>query len=373
MSEADLFLKRITVSIDQELEEEVLLNEVANDNEILIGQPDLDVPAEVHVQFPSLPSKKQRLVYANAEIFRGFTVGEGGFTKRTRDIYSFAAGYRPIVSLPEKNTQFLSSFAFSKTMIETRESSSRTTKIELNAPFVSAESEFSREKENKQTSTEITEYLLAKLIFAYAEVVVDPEQLMVSPDFVSDIESALDGQEYSNFYELTQVLERWGYYIPSRFLLGGAVIGREETRVSEFSTAVTESNAFSTSFKLDIKGFGGGPSHGRKDESGRTQTNEHKYVGIQKQMRGGKPALESNLDEWCKSLDDPARWVIASIEDFWPTLELLGRDEARGVRLLGRALKLLDKFADMPDASKATRYLDLRSYATRIQALVNPF
>ncbi|WP_242113245.1 MAC/perforin domain-containing protein [Luteimonas aquatica] len=374
MSEEDCFLcESETVSVDRDQEAGMLLEEVLKDGELRIGQALPDVPSEVHLQFPSLPADKQKRIYANAEIFRGFVIRDEGFAKGTQNVYVFAPGYLPLASRPEKNTEFVSGFAFSKAMIETRETATRSTKLELSTPFLSAESEFSKTREHTTTSTKTEEFLLAKLIFSYADVAIDPAQLEVNPRFVAELADVLDGLEYRNFHGLIRSLERWGYYIPCRFALGGAVIGREQTQVDEYTEAENESKEFSASFKLDIKGYGGGASHTRKDEKGRTDTHETKYVNIQKQMRGGSPNLESNLDDWVASLKDPATWVIADVQDFWPTLELLRLDEGDGNRLLGRALRLLDKFAGWPEAHKLVRYLDLRAYASRIQGSINPF
>jgi MAC/Perforin domain len=364
-------------AVDRDQEPEIALFSIVKDNKLTIGQPTggsaIDTDDGV-ARYNLLNDDQKRAIFDNIQIFRGLRFTANRLDKSFKDVCSWESGYTPVANRPNVITELISNFAFNKVTSELKTTSSDSTSVNVSSPYGSAEAEYKTEKSKTTSKSTVTEYLTTKYLVRKADLQIDPLRLEVKPDFVAAVKKALKGNERTadGYYNLIAVLNEYGYYVPVEFTLGGAVIGTDQTEISDFSVAESEKKEFNGSFKAEFEGIGGGAAYSNASGTDKTDTKSSKYQNITMQLIGGDPGLEKDYPAWAKTLDKAIKWGLADVSKYWPTLELLARDD-EGRQLLTTAISLIEKFAGAPNSAKLQPFLDMRAYNTNIQVLVNPF
>lgn len=364
-------------AVDRDQESDVPLSAIVKDNVLTIGQASggsaIDTDDGV-ATYNTLNSDQKRAIFNNVQIFRGLRFEKEGLKKSFNNVCSWPEGYEPAANNPRVNTELVSNFAFHKVTTELKISSSNSTSVNVSSPYGSAEAEYKTEKTKTTTKSTVTEYLHTKYVVRKVDLQIDPLKLEVNPAFVAAVKKALKGNERTaeGYYNLVAVLNEYGYYVPVKFTLGGAVLGTDETEIKEFSQAETEKKEFNASYKAQFEKIGGGAAYREASGTDKSTSTSTKYQNITMQLIGGNPGLEKDYPAWAKTLDKPVKWNVADVARYWPTLELLARDdEGRG--LLTTAISLIERFAGAPNSARLQPFLDMRAYNTNIQVLVNPF
>jgi hypothetical protein len=377
MSINDSFLMDTGTVVDRDQEGTIHLDSVLKDDVLLIGQPTDTSPigtGDGVARYNLLNSDQKLAVFDNIQIFRGLTFGPNTFGKAFKDVYSWAPGYTPVANTPQVITELVSSYAFSKVTSDLKTYSSDSTSVSLSTPYASGEAEYKTEQSQSTSTSKVTEYLTTKYIVRKADLQVDTGKLVVSPDFIAAVRTALlhNEQTAEGYFNLINVLNTYGYYVPVEFTLGGAIVGSDQTEISDFSQAESEKSEFNASFKGEFEGIGGGAAYGQASGQDKATSTSTKYQDLTILVMGGDPGLEKDYPKWAASLNSALNWVLADVSKFWPTLLLLVSDE-EGRQLLGTAINLIESFHSAPHSSSLQPYLDMGSYNTVIQAAVNPF
>ncbi|HEY0144396.1 MAG TPA: MAC/perforin domain-containing protein [Thermoanaerobaculia bacterium] len=377
MSINDSFLFDGGTAVDRDQEAQITLGDVIKDKVLMIGAPAngsaID-PADGVARYNLLNDDQKRAIFENVQIFRGLTFGANTFGKSFKDVYTWAPGYTPAANTPRVITELVSNYAFNKATSELKNYSSQSASVNVSSPYGSADAEYKTEQSKTTSTSKVTEYLSTKYIVRKADLQVDPQSLVVTPDFVAAVRTALKGNESTldGYHNLVSVLNDYGYYIPVEFTLGGAILGTDQTDISDLSEAETHKQEFNASFKAEFEGIGGGGAYGEASGSDKTTTTSTKFQNITMELIGGSPGLEKDYPEWAKSLNAAIQWGMADVSKFRPTLVLLASDD-EGRQILGTAINLLDKFASAPRSAELQPYIDMRAYNSSLQVLVNPF
>lgn len=382
MSNNDTFLLDASTVVNRKDESatalsEILHNDNDNKNVLLIGQatPTPSIDPKDDVSRYNLLNSDQRLdIFRNIQVFRGLTFGSDTFGKTFNNVYEWAPGYTPVANNPHVISELVSDYAFTKATSELKTYSSSSKSISISAPFASGSAEYKTAKSKTTSSSKVTEYLNTKYIVRKVDLQVDPRQLVVLPAFVDDVRDAMKGLEdkAEGYYKLIQVLNKFGYYLPQEFTLGGAILGTDDTEISEFSEAETRKREFNGAFKREFDGIGGGGAYDKSTGEDKSSSTSTKFQNIAMQAIGGAAGLEKDYPSWAKSLDPAANWALADVSLFRPTLVLLAQSD-EGRQLLGTAINLIEKFRHVPGMADYQPFLDMGAYNTAVQEIVNSF
>lgn len=377
MSINDSFLTDSTTTVNREQESAIKLSDVLKERVLLIGVSSDTSPIATDdgvARYNLLNDDQKQAIFDNIQIFRGLAFGTDTFGKTFKDVYTWSAGYMPAANMPRVITELVSRYAFNKATSEIKNYSSDTSSVNLSTPYASGESEFKTEKSKTTSTSNVTEFLMTKYIVRKVDLKVDTQRLVVNPAFVVAVRNALKDNEKTadGYHNLIAVLDDFGYYVPVEFTLGGAILGTDQTTISEYSQAESEKKEFNSSFKAQFEGIGGGAAYKTASGTDKATSTSSKYQNIMTQLVGGDPGLEKDYPKWAESLKPAIKWSMADVSKFMPSLLLLTSDD-EGRRLLGTAINLIERFGGSGNTARLTPFIDMRAYNTTMQIAVNPF
>ena len=373
MGPNDAFLNLGSV-VASDQKSEIKLSQILAGGVLNIGQGTVVSPIsgkDTAARYNLLTDEQKRLIYANIEVFRGLSITKDGFDKTFRDVYSWDGSYLPAANAPHVNTELMSSYSFSKVTHELTVFGSSSTSVNFSSPYASGEAEYKQEHSKSTSDSKVTEYLVTRYVVRKALLQVDATKLVPTAEFVAALGAAMHGNEdkLDGYYNLIQVLDEWGYYVPQEFTLGGVIYATDSTQISDFSEAESEKEEFSGSFKGEFDGIGGGAAYKQAQGSDQKTTSSTKFQKITMQLIGGQEGTEKDYPAWAKSLDSPIAWSLAEATKLYPTIALLAQVDG-GPRLATAAIRLIERFASYPTAQNFQPYLDMRQYNTTVQALL---
>ena len=162
----------------------------------------------------------------------------------------------------------------------------------------------------------VTEYMTQRYLSNKVELSVPQQNIKGNPEFIEQVKQAVKGKEQSidGYEALVNVLNEWGWYIPLKFTLGGALYATKKEQITTYSVADSESQKFGTEFKAAFDGIGGGGayehSEGKKSSSSSTEIAKT----AQLLQIGGKAGTVSAYKEWNDSLDEAINWNTITFE-----------------------------------------------------------
>lgn len=370
MNKEDVFLLN-DVAFDRDQEGEVTLSQLVPTGGVLyIGASTIDIGKEDSdrniMTYKKLSLAQKQALFSNIEITRGLVINDNGFQRSFKDIVSWGVKI-PDESKPRIITEVVTDYSFNKTTSELKTTGVEKTSVSFSSPFLSAESEYKHEKSKITSTSKVKEYLVSKYIVRKVQLNMDIENMVVSPDFVKAVKKAVQGNEDSidGYSNLIQLLNDWGYYVPSKFTLGGMLYSKETTEISDFSQAETEKNEFSVSFKGTFEKIGGGAGYSNATGSEKTTTTSSKYKATTLIQVGGTPGTDNDYTKWMKGLDPATNWDAASYEIIIPSIALLWSNNAG---LASTCVKLINKFYSYAAVKDRQSYLDMLNYGTQTQS-----
>jgi len=377
MSLNDSFLVDSTTTVNRDQESAVKLADVLKERVLLIGVASDTSPIATDdgvARYNLLNDDQKQAIFDNIQVFRGLAFGTNTFGKTFKDIYSWAPGYTPAANMPRVITELVSRYAFNKATSEIKNYSSDTSSVNFSTPYASGESEFKTEKSKTTSTSNVTEFLMTKYIVRKVDLKVDTQRLVVNPAFLAAVRTALKDNEKTadGYHNLIAVLDEYGYYVPVEYTLGGAIIGTDQTTISEFSQAESEKKEFNSSFKAQFEGIGGGAAYKTASGTDKATSTSSKYQNIVTLGVGGDPGLEKDYPKWAESLKPAIKWNLADVSKFMPSLLLLTTDD-EGRRLLGTAITLIERFGSSGNTAHLTPFINMHAYNTTMQIAVNPF
>jgi len=374
MTACDLFLNQGS-EIDQSQESTITLADLlGSSTAITIGAGTVVDPIGVDdgVQhYNELSAEQKYEVFANIGIFKGLTFKTSGFGATFHDVYSWKNGKFPSVLQPRISTQVDYSYSFSKLVQTMEENSVDKGSVSLESPYVDASAEFSYEKSKSTSSEKVTEYITGKYTVRKVMAQVQMGDLVPDSAFEKAVDSAIrsNTNPFQQYYALLNVLNDWGYYIPLEFTLGGALYSSDSTTITEYTQAESEKQEFGGSFKAKFDGIGGGGAYSHAQGSSQSTTQSNKYQITSFDQIGGRDGTTDSYETWAKSLDKAIYWNVASYDKLFPTIGLI-----EDVTLQNTCISLMNQFSGYPHAVAVQPYLDMKKYATAVQALyVSPW
>lgn len=382
MKDGDLFLNG-GAEIAKTFEEEIKLSEIIIDNTIIIGHSEVVMPMDddTEVDWRKLNNAQKNWLLNTCQVARGITLKSNEeLATSVHDLFSWTS--LPSHTAPRITTSESSSFSFSKVMREVHLITSDKLSLNLNTPFLQAESEYKLVRERTAKTEDITSYMLQKYIVSKENIAFTPSQIVPSEGFVLAINNVFakkDESDKDKFCYLLHALNEWGFHIPIKFTLGGALYSAETTKVSDYSQVFKETEEFSVSAKAKYEGFGGSAGSGTSSQSQSTGSTSNKYENVVINQIGGKPGMTHDKNALAASLGNALRWRIVNVEEFYPSLMLLNGYKNPKLpnlepQLLLQCNKLLYQYLQFVEVTnKIQPFVNISNYLTTIQSLISPW
>lgn len=319
-------------------------------------------------KWENLSLAQQRQVLAVSYAARGFTLNlKQGLVRSFKDAYALKE--LPLSTDIGANTLTQSDYAFSKAARDLKLNFSAGASLDLKIPFFDAGAEYKYQQEHSVSSEQAEEYLLYKLLVIKAKLKLEQRHMQVNPQFVNDAFAAVKVQDPArSMGKLLSVLNEWGFYVPLCFTLGGMMYSSEQTKISDFKEAASESHAFSST--VQSKFVSGGFSF---DSTGSESTEiSSKYKNSMIIQIGGTEGSSISAEVFASSLENPLQWKIIDTAQVLPTVVLLNNHGMEGLPLdLGTlCIDLINEHYNLPIAVNMEPCLNLHAYATHAQRLL---
>lgn len=369
-------------------EETVTLNEIIQKNkddrkEIVIGdpsvnarEPDIDLKEPIRFQNLSYNEKRDLLGENNLNIYQGLTFKSGNtslnFVATHQSLYKFPAGYIPKARNPDLEIDSEDFLSFSQETHSLHISGTSTSSLSLSTPYVDAEAEYKKSKEESHSSDKINSYFTQRYLRKKVDLSTDIKKIIVERSFIDAIRGAVNGLGLTRqaCLNLIKVLNEYGWYVPLEYTLGGAVFATETKEITTLENAYKESESFKASFKATVGGYSGGGSHEEEHSKEEKDKNVKKLEKVTLQVKGGsETAKPGDFTDWNKSLNEPINWRVISYDKLLPSLMLLSGIEND---MMSTCLGLLRQFSPFKEIKEEQPHINIKNYELDIAEKLAP-
>lgn len=371
MAEDDEFLLH-NAPIDTQDEATVTLKEVVGDDGLMplqIGtvESGLEAPDKSVDRYNRLNVNQKIALFNNIQIYRGLTVSPGkGFSKTFKPcIASWHGDQLPNSVKPSYVTQVIVDYSFSEVTHSMSTSNVDKASASLSTPYGGGQTSFEYAKKTSTSSKKVEEYLTGKFLVNKVDLQVDLANIQIVKDFEQQVLTAVQASESIDQYtNLINTLNERGYYVPTRFTLGGILISTSSTKISEFKEAESEKTDFSVGFKVAIDGFGGGDDYSHSERKDSSSSSTSKYSNLSITKKGGR-ADTSKYDDWTKSLNPAINWDVISYDELYPTIALLA-----DMRLIRYCMNLMETYNTYDTVKDLQAVISIAKYATQVESVL---
>lgn len=235
--------------------------------------------------------------------------------------------------------------------------------ISLSTPWISAEANFELARKTSQSSSKVKSYLIKRHLNTKLQLFTDPAKLICDNDFATAVKNAVHGNETSivGYRNLVHVLNEYGWYVPLKFTVGGAIYSTKISEVGSIAETQSEMTKFGGKVEAAIANFGAKAEYNK--ESSSESKDEHKKGddSITFEQIGGSGFAHENLSMWYEALNDAKNWTIIGYQKMLLSLMLL---RSKDDTTLKSCLELVLKYR-FSDAS-LQKYLNVGDYMLRI-------
>lgn len=212
-----------------------------------------------------------------------------------------------------------------------------------------------------------THVYMSQLIYKPAvELYFDEDKDIRATDAFTDaIKAAVDqsvaGDPYpsrTRYYAILSVLDKYGHFIPTRFMLGGAFIIVEKKAIDKTGKIDEQSTSFSAGIAAEIKGVTAAIEAGNTKEVKNLTTTLATKQSIEISVIGGTTGSSSDDPApWLQSVRYSPYWAVIKYSDLVPTIRFLPP------ALLRQCLSLIGSHWADPQTEERTT-LNMLEYAT---------
>ncbi|MFE3458560.1 hypothetical protein ACFXKD_13540 [Nocardiopsis aegyptia] len=371
MLEQDHFL-RGDFMVERSQEDQIPLRELLGTSTTLaiggVPAPELLRRKDGADHYNQLAGREKIAVLDNVDVRRGrLPRPEHGLATSAHELYTWPTGYLPAATQPAITSEKSSSSSFSELTRHLAITGVKSGSASLTSPYASAKAEYEHTSEKSTDTHTVTEYLTSRFTARKAELSVDPGRLSATDEFAAAVAGAVDTDADELAMKrgrLLKVLDTWGYFLPTRFTIGGAIYATQSTTVKDFEQAEKERNEFSASFEATFWKIGASASYKQADgKESHTKTTD-KYTSMTLQVLGGEPVTsETEYAAWVTSLEKDENWTVIAIDELAPALVLLrGSHDST----LTNAIRALDGYSGTHG-----EVLDVKAYLDMVQEIVD--
>lgn len=193
---------------------------------------------------------------------------------------------------------------------------------QLSAAFgLDVHHETTSETQRQSKNTKL--FMVAKRLIPQIKVFIKEETIHLTDEFKNSVAKADD------IGKLSEVFNKYGYFIPTAYIIGGSIIVVKEENVSANDQRTASSKNFGLEVGAELNKAGVtakgsvGYSNEKKNQSSETSVlSDSRYS---KNVKGGDRGLENDPAKWVSSLTFD-KWAIVEYEDLKPITDFLPQD-----------------------------------------------
>ncbi|MFT5229767.1 MAG: hypothetical protein ACI9EV_002921 [Urechidicola sp.] len=329
-------------------------------------------PEKAVDEWNSFGDAAKNALFNQINIHHGLIMTEDGFSRSYSNAIPVAWDLDAVSQRkPATVSKVTSDYTFSKTTKEMITKNVQTGSVTFTAPFASANAEFEHSKETSSSEEHVTTYLISKFIAFKIGLQVEAKNMKATTEFMDAVKSAiLEHQDDVNGYSnLMAVLDKYGYYVPSNFSLGGALLTESSTQIDTFADAQTEMDKYSFGFSAAFDGIGGGAAYSNSDTSTVSTTSSNEYSKQTFQQIGGESGTNNDYAKWIESLASASNWDVATYDVLIPTIALIGLSN----QAVGNACyNLITKYSTYDSVKDMQTMIDMNGYAKAAKSFYGP-
>ena len=314
------------------------------------------------VEYINLSTADRKKLFDRLQLSKAIKLTLTGFEKCFP--YTITWQQEPYHLVPENTLRVDKSFSFSKTIHELRKRGVQNVKASGGGFGVAVSAEYKKEKESLSRQETTTAYLLTTYDVPKIKLSIPVDRITVSRDFENNVRKAIAiTDSTAGYFELLNVLNQYGFYVPTVFTLGGQIYAEDTKHIQSTVEAETETEAFAVALEanLMISGVpvkvGGG--YGQSNSTEETNARLNAARAIQKNVRGGDPAKSNDSAPWIASLGPYSRWAVMEYVELTPTIKFLNPlDRAKCAKLINQHF--------LSGQTQKKTVVDMGSYATSL-------
>ncbi|RRH93907.1 hypothetical protein EH240_28590 [Mesorhizobium tamadayense] len=352
---------------------------------ISYGSPEYPIPAKFSGKAPAkedpedkwsaLKDNEKQYVFAVRQLGRAIV-----FPKAVRDAGTSGAELKKAdskavmiqVAEPGAKEQDLtaqSSFqmTYSQTVHDLRKRAATNVSTSVGAKGIAVKGGFTTSNMEINQSDRTNVYMSQLIYKPAVELYFDEDKDVRATDaFTNAIKAAVDqsaaGDPYpsrTRYYAILSALDKYGHFVPTRFMLGGAFIIEEVKAIDKTGKIDEQSTSFSAGIAAEIQGVTAAVEAGNTQEVKNLTSTLATRQSIKISAIGGDTGAFSSNDPgpWLQSIRYSRYWAVVTYSDLVPTIRYLPPD------LLRQCLGLIGSHWADPQTEERTT-LNMLEYAT---------
>jgi hypothetical protein len=304
---------------------------------------------------------RQELLISKLQIRNGLVFRPSGFTQADEEVLDL--NKLPGLHTPADVLDSKKEMTFSETVHELRKKGVETAGGSAGFAGIGLSAKYTKETETLSMTKKTKMHLWASQEMPKVELFLKRSDLKPTSAFVTAVRNAVapSGEIKEQHYkELLGVLNDYGFYLATRFWLGGQIYAEQSQEITEQVEASREMESFQVAFEVSLEVTGypvkAGANYGNLNEEQRREVNVQGQKRISKKAKGGDAAAVNNPATYCQSLAKADSWAVIRYLELVPTPELLPPD------LKSRCAQAIDKYYLSIETPKQT-VLDMKTYA----------
>jgi hypothetical protein len=251
-------------------------------------------------------------------------------------MYVKKPGYKLSQAITENNFEHISPESIDKnevcfTSLEKKayEMLSHNVKASLKLPIPQLSAVFGLDVHHETTSETQTQskrtrlFMVAKRILPKTRVFIDEENIQLTEEFKNSVAKADD------IGKLSEVFNKYGYFVPTAYTIGGSIIVVKEENVSANDQKTASSKSFGLEVKAEFNKAGvtadGSVGYSNEKKHQSSETSVLSGSRYSKNVKGGDTSLENDPAKWASSLTFD-KWAIVEYDDLKPITDFLPQD-----------------------------------------------
>ncbi len=326
-------------------------------------KPDSGIATTDHeVEYISLSPEDRKKLFDRLQLFKAINMTSTGFEKCFPDMITWQN--EPDELVPENTLVVDKSFSFSKVIHELRKRGVRNVKASGGGYGVAISAEYKQDKESLSRQETTKAYLLTTYSVPKAKLSIPIDKVSISQEFEKEVRNAIAiKNSTAAYFRLLNVLNKYGFYIPTVFTLGGQIYAEDIKDIQSTTEAESKTESFAVALETNLTlsgvpvNIGGG--YGQSDSKKETDARLDAAQKIHKQVRGGDPAKSNESAKWIASLGPYSKWAVIEYVELIPTIKFLDPLNRN------KCTKLINQHFLSSETQKKT-VIDMGSYASSL-------
>ncbi|OJW48278.1 MAG: hypothetical protein BGO67_10695 [Alphaproteobacteria bacterium 41-28] len=236
----------------------------------------------------------------------------------------------PDWAYPEQNLVEYQGYFFSKAYSELKKTTTKD--VHGNAKFLGIElntAKYNSKKESLKKNEKTEVYLLAQYIVPKIELSIPLDHITTTNQFKQAIEGVVGNSDTTlnihidSYRSLLNILNDYGLYLPTRFVLGGQIFSENKKTVHSVEQANSAAHSWGVSLKVAIKTFDASVGGEKSSETSNVVKLEEIQHNITKTVIGGDVAKSNDSTQWMASLSPCKSWRVIERGGFCLIIDFL--------------------------------------------------